>query len=55
MSPAAPPPTRPALLRRSTWTETQFVTAALRTETTGGATYDDVKANLSQRPSGEPQ
>jgi NhaA family Na+:H+ antiporter len=37
MSPAAPPPTRPALLRRSTWTETQFVTAALRTETTGGA------------------
>ncbi len=32
-----PQPTRPALLRRSTWTETQFVTDALRTETTGGA------------------
>ena len=37
MSPAPPPSSRPALLRRSTWTETQFVTSALRTETTGGA------------------
>jgi NhaA family Na+:H+ antiporter len=27
---------RPAILRRSTWTETQFVTNALRTETIGG-------------------
>ncbi|SDP66471.1 sodium/proton antiporter, NhaA family [Pedococcus dokdonensis] len=30
-------PSRPRLLRRSTWTEAQFVTAALRTETVGGA------------------
>ena len=37
MSSAPPPSSRPALLRRSTWTETQFVTSALRTETTGGA------------------
>ena len=32
-----PEPTRPALFRRSTWTETQFVATALRTETIGGA------------------
>ena len=30
-------PQRPRILRRSTWTETQFVAAALRTETVGGA------------------
>jgi len=30
-------PPRPRILRRSTWTETQFVAAALRTETVGGA------------------
>lgn len=30
-------PPRPRLLRRSTWREAQFVTAALRTETVGGA------------------
>ena len=30
-------PTRPALFRRSTWTETSFVADALRTETIGGA------------------
>jgi NhaA family Na+:H+ antiporter len=32
-----PPPERPALFRRSTWTETSFVADALRTETIGGA------------------
>ncbi len=37
MSAAPPSSNRPALLRRSTWTETQFVANALRTETTGGA------------------
>lgn len=30
-------PQRPRILRRSTWTETQFVASALRTETVGGA------------------
>ena len=34
---AAPPPERPALFRRSTWSETSFVADALRTETLGGA------------------
>ena len=37
MTPPPPRHERPVLLRRSTWTETQFVTNALRTETTGGA------------------
>ena len=32
-----PEPTRPALFRRSTWTETSYVAEALRTETLGGA------------------
>jgi NhaA family Na+:H+ antiporter len=31
------PAQRPRLFRRSTWTEVQYVTAALRTETVGGA------------------
>ena len=35
---SAPPEShRPAIFRRSTWAETQFVTDALRTETIGGA------------------
>ena len=34
---AAPPPERPTLFRRSTWSETSFVADALRTETLGGA------------------
>ncbi len=38
MSAAPPSSNRPALLRRSTWTEAQFVANALRTETTLEAT-----------------
>jgi NhaA family Na+:H+ antiporter len=34
---SAPESQRPAILRRSTWAETQFVADALRTETIGGA------------------
>jgi Na+:H+ antiporter, NhaA family len=34
---STPEPARPALFRRSTWTETSYVAEALRTETIGGA------------------